>query len=89
MDLTDLVPLIANGGVAAVVLVVFVYLVVGGHLVSGKIYESKVAECEKLKEAVAAERGRGDTAVAAAAAVRELLLAVRGGAASVAEQEKG
>ena len=86
MELSALVPLLVNGGIAGVALALFVYLVVGGHLVPGHIYQEKREECEELKAALANERARGDAAVAAAAATRDLLLAI-GGRREVAPQE--
>lgn len=82
MSFTDILPLLYNGGTAAVILGLFIYLVVAGHLVSGRTYEEMKAECkaenEELKAALTSERARGDAAVAAAAATRDLLLALGG-----------
>lgn len=86
MELSTLVPLLINGGVAGVILAVFLYLVVAGHLVPGHIYQEKREECEELKAALGNERARGDAAVAAAATTRDLLLAI-GGRREVAPQE--
>lgn len=91
MDLTSLVPLFVNGGIAGVVLAVFLWLIVGGHLVPGRLYEEKRETCEELRAALASERARGDAAVAAAAATRDLLLAIGGRRNEVppAQGEKG
>ena len=86
MELSALVPLLVNGGVAGVVLAIFVYLVVAGHIVPGRVYDEKKEECEELKAALQSERARGDAAVAAAAATRDLLLAI-GGKREVAPEE--
>lgn len=88
MELSGLIPLLINGGVAGVVLAVFIYLVVSGHLVPGRVYQEKREECEELKAALASERARGDAAVAAAATTRDLLLAI-GGRRAVSPQKKG
>lgn len=87
MELSSLVPLFVNGGIAGVFLAVFVYLVVAGHLVPGRVYEQKRGECEELKSALASERGRGDAAVAAASTTRDLLLAI-GGRRALAPEDK-
>jgi hypothetical protein len=70
--------LLVNGGIAGVALAVFVYLMVGGHIVPGHLYQEKREECEELKAALASERARGDAAVAAASTTRDLLLAIGG-----------
>lgn len=79
MELSGLVPLLVNAGVAGVLLAVFIYMVVAGHLVPGHIYQDVLEEKEELKAALASERARGDAAVAAASATRDLLLAIGGG----------
>lgn len=90
MELSSLIPLFVNGGIAGVFLAVFVYLTVGGHLVPGHIYQERRDECEDLKAALASERARGDASVAAAAATRDLLLAIGGRReAAVAPEDKG
>lgn len=86
MELSGLIPLFVNGGIAAIALILFIYLVVSGHMVAGYIYREKRDECEELKAALAAERARGDAAVAAAATTRDLLLAI--GGKRVAPEEK-
>lgn len=86
MDLTVL-PLFVNGGIAGVFLAVFVYLVVGGHMVPGHIYNEKREECDELKAALASERARGDAAVSAASATRDLLLAIGGKRALAPEED--
>ena len=87
MELSSLIPLLVNGGIAGTALAVFVYLVVGGHMVPGHVYQEKREECEELKAALASERARGDAAVAAAATTRDLLLAI-GGRRALAPEEK-
>jgi hypothetical protein len=87
VELSALIPLLINGGIAGVALAVFTYLVVGGHMVPGHIYQEKRDECEELKAALASERARGDAAVAAAATTRDLLLAI-GGRRDMAPEEK-
>lgn len=77
MELSSLVPIL-NYGIAGIMLALFLYMMVGGHLIPGHIYEAKVAECEEYKAAINAERARGDAAVAAAATTRDLLLAIGG-----------
>lgn len=86
MELSSLVPLFVNGGIAGIFLAVFIYLVVGGHLVPGRLYDEKSTECEELKAALANERARGDAAVAAASTTRDLLLAI-GGRRALASEE--
>lgn len=86
MELSAIVPLLVNGGIAGVVLAIFVYLVVAGHIVPGHVYDEKKEECEELKAALQSERARGDAAVAAASATRDLLLAI-GGRREVAAEE--
>jgi hypothetical protein len=88
VELSGLIPLLVNGGIAGVALAVFIYLMVGGHMVPGHIYQEKREECEELKAALASERARGDAAVAAAGATRDLLLAI-GGRREVAPEIKG
>lgn len=78
MELSTLIPLLVNGGIAGIVLAVFLYLVIGGHLIPGHLYQEKREECEELKAALASERARGDAAVSAAATTRDLLLAIGG-----------
>jgi hypothetical protein len=78
VDLSSSVSLLINGGFAGVVLAIFLYLIIGGHLVPGSVYKDKDEECKELKAALVAERQRGDAAVAAAAATRDLLIALRG-----------
>jgi hypothetical protein len=78
VELSGLIPLFVNGGIAAVALALFIYLVVSGHVVPGYIYQEKRDECEDLKAALASERARGDAAVAAASTTRDLLLAIGG-----------
>lgn len=78
MELSGLVPFFINGGIAGIFLAVFIYLIVGGHLIPGHIYQERRDECEDLKAALNSERARGDAAVAAAAATRDLLLAIGG-----------
>jgi hypothetical protein len=87
VELSALIPLLVNGGIAGVTLAVFIYLVVGGHLVPGRIYQERCEECEELKAALASERVRGDAAVAAAATTRDLLLAI-GGRRALASEDK-
>jgi hypothetical protein len=87
VELSALLPLIINGGVAAVFLATFLYLIVGGHLIPGHVYQERREECEELKAALASERARGDAAVAAAATTRDLLLSIGGGRA-LAPKEK-
>ena len=89
MELSGLVPLFINSGIAGIFLALFVYLIVGGHLIPGRLYEEKRTECEELKAALASERARGDAAVAAAATTRDLLLAIGGRREAVAPEEKG
>ena len=88
MELSGLLPLLVNAGVAGISLAVFLYLVVGGHLVPGHVYRDKAEECEELKAALASERARGDAAVAAAATTRDLLLAIGGRRALAPEDEE-
>lgn len=76
MDLTSLVPLFVNGGIAGVFLLIFVWLIIDGHLVPGHIYRDKCEENSELKSALTSERGRSDAAVAAAATTRDLLLSI-------------
>lgn len=77
MELSGLIPLLVNAGTAGVALAVFLYLIVSERLVTGGIYRDKKEECEELKAALVAERARGDAAVAAAAATRDILLSLR------------
>jgi hypothetical protein len=86
VELSGLIPLLVNAGTAGVVLAVFLFLMISGHLVAGRMYRDKQEECDELKAALASERARGDAAVAAAAATRDLLLAFQG-ARSVAQKE--
>lgn len=88
MELSGLIPLFINGGVPAVTLAVFIYLLVSGHLVPGRNYQEKHDECEELKKALNAERARGDAAVAAASTTRDLLLAIGGKSALVPEDKE-
>jgi hypothetical protein len=88
VELSTVIPLLVNGGIAGTVLAVFLYLVVGGHLIPGHIYQEKREECEELKAALASERARGDAAVAAAATTRDLLLAIGGRRALALEDEE-
>ena len=87
MELTSVVPLFINGGIAGIFLAVFLYLIIQGHLIPGHVYTEKREECEELKLALASERARGDAAVAAAATTRDLLLSIGGGRA-LASQDK-
>lgn len=87
MELSGLVPLFVNGGIAGVFLAVFIYIVVAGHLVPGHVYRDLREENEELKAALASERARGDAAVSAASATRDLLLAI-GGKRALAPEDK-
>lgn len=78
MELSGIIPLVINGGVPAVFFAIFLYLIVAGHLVPGRRYDEKKEECDELKAALASERSRGDAAVAAASATRDLLLSIGG-----------
>lgn len=72
--MTDLVPYLANYGAVGVVLI----LILAGLLVPRPMYADKKEEASELKRALEAERARADAAVTAAAATRDLLLALRG-----------
>lgn len=74
MDASSIVPLIINGGVAAIV----VLLLITQNLVPGWTYKEKREEIAELKVALEHERERSDAAVAAAAATRDVLLSLRG-----------
>ena len=77
--MSSLVPFFVNGGVAVVMLLVLGYLIfVKRELVPGWVYRDKAQECEELKGALVAERSRSDAAVAAAAATRDVLIALQG-----------
>jgi hypothetical protein len=88
VELSGLIPLLTEGGIAGVILAVFIYLIVGGHLVPGHIYQELRNDHEDLKAALASERARGDAAVAAAATTRDLLLAIGGRREVAPEKQK-
>jgi type II secretory pathway pseudopilin PulG len=73
MDASALIPFIVNGSLAVVVII----LIISQVLVPGWIYRDKKAEADELKKALDIERQRGDAAVAAASATRELLQSIR------------
>lgn len=73
MELGSTLSLLIDGGFAGVVLGLFMWLIIMGHLVTGKSYEEKQKECNELKSALTAERARGDAYVAAAMATRDVL----------------
>lgn len=73
MDASALIPFLVNGSLA----VVFLILIISQVFVPGWIYKDKKAEADELKKALELERQRGDAAVAAASATRELLQAIR------------
>jgi hypothetical protein len=70
---SSLVVILANAGVAGVGLVLFIL----GLIVPRSVLEDRKAEIKELKAALAAERQRADSAVAAAATTRDILLALR------------
>jgi hypothetical protein len=78
LDLSGVVPYVIDGGTSAVFFSIFLWLMVSGLLVPGNRYDEKQRECEELKAALVSERARGDAAVAAASATRDLLLAIGG-----------
>ena len=86
------IPYIINGGVALVVM----FLMIMKFLVPGWTYTEQQEEIKELKRALIAERERSDTAAAATASIRDVLLSLRGRAyeeeverrASVVEEEK-
>jgi hypothetical protein len=73
-EAVNFLPYLVNGGVA---LLVFLLLGVG-WLVPGWAYKEKKEENSELKIALEHERERSDSAVAAAAATRDVLLSLRG-----------
>lgn len=84
---TSIIPLFVNGGIASAYLALFIYLLVAGHMIPGHIYKDLREENEELKAALASERARGDAAVSAAGATRDLLLAL-GGKRALAPEDK-
>ncbi len=72
MDST-LVSILTDGGVAGVVVVLFVL----GLIVPRSVVEDRKEEIRELKAALAAERQRADAAIATASTTRDILLALR------------
>jgi hypothetical protein len=72
---TTLVTVLANAGVAGVVLVLFLMGVIYPKIV----VEDLRAERDALRQAVMAERDRADAAVSAAQATRDVFAALRAG----------
>jgi len=70
-----LVNVLANGGVAGIVIV----LILVGLLVPKWVHDDLKAERDALKQALAEERDRADAAVAAAQASRDLIAALQTG----------
>lgn len=68
-----LVNILIDGGVCGV----FCILLITGMIVPKFVLDDKISENRELKDAVAAERTRADTAVAAASATREIITAIR------------
>jgi hypothetical protein len=73
MDSSLVLPLITGSGVAGVFCVLFVI----GWVFPRQVVNDLKAENAELKEAVQAERGRADAAVAAASATRDILAAIQ------------
>lgn len=74
MEASEILPLIINGGVAAVVVVLLIFR----QLVPGWTYQEKREEVAELKLALEHERQRSDAAVTAANATKDILLSLRG-----------
>lgn len=74
MDISGLLPYIANGSIAIVVVI----LILSGTLVPGWMYKDLKKENAELKRINTAERARGDTAVETARTTRDVLLSLRG-----------
>lgn len=72
---TSLISLLTGAGVAGVFCVLFVI----GLVVPRSVVDDKNREIAELKNAVAEERDRADTAVAAANATRDVLAAIQFG----------
>jgi hypothetical protein len=72
--MSDVVAYLTNYGAVGVVLI----LIIAGVLVPRPMYTDKKEEAAEYKRALEAERARADAAVTAAAATRDLLLALRG-----------
>jgi hypothetical protein len=72
---SETLPYLAGIGV---VTAIFLYVATWTKiLVPGWLYKEKESEIEELKRTIALERQRGDTAVAAASATRDVLLAIQ------------
>jgi Tfp pilus assembly protein PilN len=73
MDSSLILPLITGSGVAGVFCVLFVL----GLVYPRAVITDLKAENHELKQELEAQRGRADTAVAAAAATRDILSAIQ------------
>lgn len=72
---TALISILSSAGVAGVFCVLFIL----GLICPRVVVTDKDAEITELKQAVQAERGRADAAVAAASATRDILAAIQVG----------
>lgn len=70
---TAIITVLSSAGVAGV----FCILFITGRIFPRSVVTDKDAEIRELKEALGAERSRADTAVAAAAATRDILAAIQ------------
>jgi hypothetical protein len=79
MDASSLLPFL-NVGVAGVILVAFIF----GWIVPKWVYDDRVKECHELRVSNENERKLATSALAEAAATRDILIALRGDSRYVA-----
>ena len=75
MSFNTILPLLSNGGVAGIVLILFML----GHIYPRSVVDDLKAERDALRQAVLSERDRADAAVSATQATRDVFSALQAG----------